>query len=98
MFIIAPSYEGFPTEEEQQRLREETGLGAEWQPDLGTRVTGAVKLGVIIQDRIRIGLRVPFTDYVDGHNGIDGDGSVDFVTTINLGYRLNLRKRSKTRN
>lgn len=98
MFIIAPSYDGFPTEQRQEDLRSRGAIGedVEWQSDLGTRVTGAAKFGIIIQDRIRLGLRVPFSDFVDGHTGINASG-LDFVTSINLGYRINLRKRSETR-
>jgi hypothetical protein len=96
MFVISPSYDNFPSPERQQQLANE-GIEGEWQGDLGTRVTGAVKFGLIIQDRIRIGIRAPFTDYVDGHSGINAGGSVDLVTTINLGYRINLRKRAETK-
>ena len=46
MFIIAPSYDGFPTEQEQEDLRSrESDEVHNGRMTLGTRVTGAAKVG-----------------------------------------------------
>ena len=77
MFVISPSYEGFP--QADNRFDE-----------LGTRVVGAFTGGVLVADKVRISARVSTTDFLDGHTGIDKAGPVDLLGVITLGYRFNL--------
>jgi hypothetical protein len=77
--IISPSYTGTPRvskEENYQRL--------------GTRVTGSLKVGVTILDSFRIGTRISSTDLLDGYKGFVSDGVPDFVSFLNIGYRIDL--------
>jgi len=79
--LISPSYENFEALEKEDSFDR-----------LGTRVTGSVKVGVTIFDRLRIGTRIASTDLLDGYEGFDGDGSVpDFISFLNFGYRFNLK-------
>jgi hypothetical protein len=60
-----------------------------FQP-LGTRVTGSLKVGVTIMDTFRIGTRISSTDLLDGYKGYTSDGVPDFVSFLNIGYRIDL--------
>jgi len=82
MFVISPTYSGFPEEAPRPEARYE---------ELGTRVVGAFTGGVMIADKVRIGARVSTTDFLDGHNGIFDEGPVDLLGVITLGYRFNLK-------
>jgi hypothetical protein len=77
--IISPSYSGTPRVSEPENF----------QP-LGTRVTGSLKVGVTIMDTFRIGTRISSTDLLDGYKGYTSDGVPDFVSFLNIGYRIDL--------
>jgi hypothetical protein len=79
-FIISPSYKEF------------SGLPDEDNVDkLGTRVTGSLKVGVTILDRIRVGTRIASSDLIDGYKGIDGGGGPDIISFLNFSYRFDLK-------
>jgi hypothetical protein len=81
MFVISPTYSGFPEDDPSPE--------AEYE-ELGTRVVGSFVAGVLVADKVRIGARVSTTDFLDGHSGIFGDGPVDLLGFITVGYRFNL--------
>lgn len=62
-----------------------------WREDLGTRVVGNFVAGVTLLDRVRIGMRVFTTDFVDGHSGRTGDGPVDMLGFFSVSHRFDLR-------
>jgi len=76
--IISPSYEGF------------SSLSEENAEKLGTRVTGSLKVGVTILDKIRVGTRIASSDLIDGYEGFD-PGGPDFISFLNFSYRFNLK-------
>jgi len=79
--MISPTYENFENLEKEDSFDK-----------LGTRVTGSLKVGVTILDKIRIGTRIASTDLLDGYEGFDSDGSVpDFISFLNFSYRFNLK-------
>lgn len=79
-FIIAPSYRGF------------SGLPADDRTEkLGSRVTGSVKVGVTILDKIRVGTRLASSDMIDGYEGFQEEGGPDFISFLNFSYRFNLK-------
>jgi hypothetical protein len=104
--LLAPSYECFPPETAEDSVSDECRVrgrsatpqteisselpGTDWE-ELGTRVTGSATLGVTLIDRIRLGTRFAFTDYLDGHTGLNGGGSFDMLFFVNIGYRINRR-------
>jgi hypothetical protein len=77
--IISPSYSGTPRVSKPENF----------QP-LGTRVTGSLKVGVTILDTFRIGTRISSSDLLDGYKGYTSDGVPDFVSFLNIGYRIDL--------
>ena len=77
--IISPSYDGTPIVREEENYQE-----------LGTRLTGSLKVGVTILDTFRIGTRVSSSDLLDGYKGYTSDGVPDFVSFLNIGYRFSL--------
>jgi len=82
MFIISPSYSGFPDEDPSIPDTE--------FDELGSRVVGSFTGGVLIADKVRLGARVTTTDFLDGHTGLNGGGPVDLLGFLTLGYRFNL--------
>lgn len=76
--MISPSYEGF------------SGLSDENAKKLGTRVTGSLKVGVTILDKIRLGTRIASSDLIDGYKGYN-PGGPDFISFVNFSYRFNLK-------
>lgn len=81
MFVISPTYSGFPEEGPRPEAR---------YKQLGTRVVGAFTGGVLVADKVRIAARISTTDFLDGHTGIFDEGPVDLLGVITLGYRFNL--------
>lgn len=79
-FIISPSYDNFPEEGENDNFEK-----------LGTRVTGSVKVGVTILDKVRVGTRIASSDLIDGYKGFDPDGVPDIISFLNFSYRFDLR-------
>ncbi len=79
--IISPSYEEF------------SGLAGpdDSVQELGTRVTGSVKVGVTIFDQFRIGTRIASSDLIDGYKGFDPNGVPDIISFLNFGYRFNMK-------
>ena len=53
----------------------------------------AFPVGLVIQDVLRIGVRVTPTDNFDSVSGLTND--VDFLTSISVGYRFDLLKPSR---
>lgn len=79
LFMIAPSYSSnFPEEDER------------FDP-LGTRVTASFVAGVSFFDTFRIGVRVPTSDFLDGHTGINGTKRPDYVGFVGVTHRFNFR-------
>jgi len=79
--IISPSYENFSQLPERDNFEE-----------LGTRVTGSLKVGVTILDKLRVGTRIASTDLLDGYKGFNSDdGGPDIISFLNLSYRFNLK-------
>lgn len=58
---------------------------------LGTRVLLTFPLSFSIQDRVRLGIRLMATDYLDGFEGF-GSGSRDFISTLSVGYRFDFSR------
>lgn len=59
--------------------------------DLNTRLVGTLVFGVQIADRVRLGLRMATTDYLDGFRGVGPQNlPVDLLGFINVGYRFDL--------
>lgn len=56
--------------------------------DPGPRFVATVPVGIIFQDRIRLGIRITSTDLLEGFRG--NSGSRDYLSFINLGYRFDL--------
>jgi hypothetical protein len=79
-FIISPSYDGFPDENDEDNFEK-----------LGTRVSASAKVGVTIMDSFRIGTRIASSDLLDGYEGFTSDGVPDFVSFLNVSYRFNLK-------
>lgn len=79
-FIISPSYRGFSALPKTDRVEK-----------LGTRVTGSLKVGVTILDKIRVGTRIASTDLIDGYEGFQEEGGPDFISFLNFSYRFNLK-------
>ena len=59
--------------------------------DAGTRFVATFPIGIVFQDRIRVGMRITSTDLLDGYTGTGG--SRDYLSFINLGYRFDLSRR-----
>ena len=59
--------------------------------NLGTRFVTSFPVGIILQERIRVGIRITTTDFLEGYEGTGG--SRDYLTFINLGYRFDLNNR-----
>jgi len=79
LFMIAPSYSSnFPESDER------------FDP-LGTRVTASFVAGVSFFDTFRIGVRIPTSDFLDGHTGIDGVKRPDYVGFVGVTHRFNFR-------
>ena len=79
--IVSPTYENFDRIERPENFDR-----------LGTRVTGSLKIGVTILDKIRVGTRISTTDLLDGYEGFDADETTtDFISFLNIGYRFNLK-------
>ncbi|MFO8231497.1 MAG: hypothetical protein R6U20_02410 [Longimonas sp.] len=79
LFMISPSYSSnFPEESEK------------FDP-LGSRVTASFVAGVSFFDTFRIGVRVPTSDFLDGHTGIDGVKRPDYVGFVGVTHRFNFR-------
>ena len=78
-FIISPSYRGFSNLAEDDRAER-----------LGTRVTGSLKVGITILDKIRVGTRIA-PDMLDGYKGFQGESGADFISFLNFSYRFNLK-------
>lgn len=53
----------------------------------GPHVVAALPVGIIVQDRVRLGTRILLSDYVDGYEGFNAL-DFDLLTFINLGYRI----------
>lgn len=79
--IVSPSYEEF------------SGLAGpdDSVQELGTRVTGSLKVGVTIFDQFRIGTRIASSDLIDGYKGFDPNGVPDIISFLNFGYRFNMK-------
>lgn len=79
--LLNPTYEGFPPEEEddRDRYREE-----------GTRVVPTAKLGFVVQDYLRIGLRMTPSNLLDGYLGFRETSNSDFIAFISITPRINL--------
>jgi hypothetical protein len=58
--------------------------------NLSTRLVGTFVFGVQIADRVRLGLRVATTDYLDGLRTTGQNYPVDLLGFINVGYRFDL--------
>lgn len=78
--IISPSYTGNPAVVEDD----------DFQP-LGTRVIGSLKVGVTIMDSFRIGTRIASNDLLDGYKGFQAQDAPDFVSSLSIGYRFDVR-------
>ena len=76
--LLIPRYYRFPSDREGY-------------DDLGTRFVTSFPVGIILQDRIRLGIRVTTSDLLEGYRGTGGDR--DYLTFINLGYRFDLGNR-----
>ena len=76
--LLIPRYYRFPSD-------------LEGYNDLGTRFVTSFPVGIIIQDRIRLGVRITTTDLLEGYVGTGGNR--DYLTFINLGYRFDLGNR-----
>lgn len=76
LFVISPTYSSnFPE-------------SAPLFDPLGSRVVGSFVAGVSFFDTFRIGMRVSTSDYLDGHIGIDGKKSPDYLGFIGVMYRF----------
>lgn len=53
----------------------------------GPHVVATFPVGLIVQDRVRIGTRILLSDYADGYEGYNAL-DFDLLTFINLGYRI----------
>ena len=58
---------------------------------LGTRFLLTFPVSFSIQDRVRLGVRLMATDYLDGFEG-DGSGKRDFISTLSVGYRFDFTR------
>ncbi|MFP4228716.1 MAG: hypothetical protein ACLFTE_07810 [Salinivenus sp.] len=58
--------------------------------DIRTRVVGTFVVGVLVADRVRVGLRMATTDYLDGLRTTGRNYPVDLIGLVNVGYRFDL--------
>lgn len=77
--LIRPSYANLPEGSSNNTAKER-----------GTRVVGTLVFGVQIADRVRLGLRMATTDYLDGLRTADRNYPVDLIGFVNVGYRFDL--------
>jgi len=77
--IFLPSYANLPE-----------GSSRNIAKELGPRVVGTLVFGVQIADRVRIGLRMATTDYLDGLRTTGRNYPVDLLGFVNVGYRFDL--------
>lgn len=80
--LINPAYHNFP---------DDADTSEKWRPDLGTRVVGAVKVGVTIYGSLKIGSRITSTDLLDGYLGFNRGGAADIVSFIKVTHRFNVK-------
>ncbi len=71
--LLVPHYERLPQDLEGVR-------------PLGTRTVITFPVGLVIEDRVRLGVRVTMTDFLDGFEG-EG-GNVDLISFFHVGYRF----------
>ncbi len=71
--LLVPRYESFPEDFEGVRA-------------LGTRPVITFPVGLLIEDRVRLGVRVTLTDFLDGFEG--KGGNVDLISFFHVGYRF----------
>lgn len=75
--VVLPRFDRFqPLEDVEEKFEEK-----------GPHVVAAFPVGLIVQDRVRIGTRILLSDYVDGYEGYNAL-DFDMLTFINLGYRI----------
>jgi hypothetical protein len=72
--LVLPEYYDFPSAD------------SEGFEEAGTRFVLSFPVGIVIQDRVRIGMRIGMSDLLEGVEG--NSGSFDMLSFINLGYRF----------